>query len=67
MEIVEADFQAVAHDAGIGQQRADFSLVIACNFRGVEAVEGLAVIFALFENRLPAQAGLRAFENQKFE
>ncbi len=61
------DFQAVAHDSRVRQQRADFSLVIARNLRGIEAVKSAAVILALVENRLPTQPRLRAFENQKLK
>ena len=34
---------------------------------GIEPVEGGAVVLALLQDRVPAQAGLRAFEHKKFE
>jgi len=61
------DFRAVAHDGWIVQQRADFIFAVARNFFGIEIIEGLAERFALFQDGEPAQARLRAFENQEFK
>src|SRR5262249_13197239 len=61
------DFESVANDPGIFQQRADFLCVIPRDLFRVEAIKGAAIVFPLIENRFPAQAGLRAFENQEFE
>ena len=61
------NFQPVANDAGVFQQALHLALVVSGHFFGVEVIERRAVVFALLENRLPAQSGLRAFENQKFE
>src|SRR6202522_2691653 len=61
------DFQAVAHDTRVRQQRADFSPLIAGNLCSIEPVKSAAVVLALVENRLPTQPRLRAFQNQKFK
>ena len=61
------DFEPVAYDAGIGEERGDFFSIVTGNFLRVEMVKGAAVIFAFGENRRPAEAGLCALENQEFE
>src|ERR1700722_2953815 len=58
-----SDFQAIAHDAGVGKQRARLPLVIAGNFRGIELVERAAIILTLVKDCLPAQTGLRTFQD----
>ena len=53
-----SNFQTIAHNAGVGEKRPGFPLVIAGDFRGIEPVERSAVILALVEDCLPAQTGL---------
>ena len=33
------DLGAIAHDPGVGEQRVDFSAIVACDFSGIEFVE----------------------------
>ena len=62
------DLQAVAHDAGVRQQRRrSWRRHRARHLARVEAVEGLAIVVALVQDGGPAQARLRAFENQELE
>ena len=61
------NLQAVAHDAGIGQQLIDFLLVVFCDDLRPKAIKGVAVVLALPEDRLPAQPRLRAFETEEFK
>ena len=62
-----SDFQAVADDTGVGEERSDFFGVVAGDFGGVEVVEGAAVVFAFGEDGGPAEAGLGTFERDEFE
>jgi hypothetical protein len=48
------DLEAVADDAGVLQQFRDFGLVVTGDERGIEAVEGRAVVVALAEDGNPA-------------
>src|ERR1035438_788573 len=61
------NLEPVAHDAGVGEQLADFASVVARDLPGVEAVEGAAVVVALLEDGGPAQPGLCAFQNEELE
>jgi hypothetical protein len=61
------DLRAVAHDACVAEELAFLCRAVARDFRRVEIVECAAVVLALRENRVPRQAGLRAFENQELE
>lgn len=51
------DFQAVADDAGVGEEGGDFA--------GIEAIERAPVVFAFGEKSGPARAGLGTFENEQ--
>lgn len=59
--------QAVAHNSRVLHELLYFLPVVVRNHGWVESVKCLAVILALFENRKPAQAGLKTFENKKLE
>src|SRR5262249_49169513 len=61
------DLQAIADDALVLEQPGDFALAVFCDFARVKTVIGGAIVLALAENRVPAEAGLRALENQKLE
>ena len=61
------DFEAVADDARVGEQRSDFLGIVARDFLCVEKIEDFAVTRALEQNRVPAQASLRAFQDKKLE
>src|ERR1700722_20417330 len=61
------NFQLGANDSRVSHQRPNFLAVITRNFRRIEAVKCAAVVLALIENRLPAQARLRAFQDRKLE
>src|SRR5579863_4804906 len=61
------NFEFVADDAGIAQQTLDLAAVVARDARGIESVEGFAVVLALVQNRVPAQASLRAFKDEEFK
>src|SRR5262249_34427545 len=61
------DLQAIADDALVVEQPGDFTFAVLCDFARVKPVIGGAIMFALTENRVPAEAGLGALENQKLE
>ena len=52
---------------GLRSRRCQLAAVVAGDALRVEAVEGGAVVLAFLQNRVPAQAGLRAFEDEKLE
>ena len=55
-------FQAVADDASVAHQGLHLSPIVAGNLLGIEAAKSGAIILALFQNRVPTEAGLRAFQ-----
>ena len=61
------DFETVTDDAGIAEEGARFFCVVARDFRGIETTKELAIAFALLEDGVPAEAGLRAFKDEEFE
>lgn len=62
-----ADLQSIANDSGIGKKRGDLVLVILRDQCRLEIVESEAISFPLLEDRIPAQSGLRPFEDQELE
>ena len=46
---------------------AGFLRTIARHFQRIEGIERLAIVFALAQDGIPTQAGLRAFQDQEFE
>jgi len=61
------DFQPVPDDTGVAEQLRDFGRVVTRDFWSIKPVEGRPVVFTLFQDRVPAQPSLRAFQNQKLE
>ncbi len=61
------DFQAVADDARVLEELREFALVVSGHAIGIEIAKGGAVVFAFVEYCLPAESGLRTFENQEFK
>src|SRR5215475_8072401 len=61
------DFQTVANDAGIFQECAHFFGIVTGDFVNNEIIEDFAIAGAFGKDSVPAQAGLRAFEDQKFK
>ena len=61
------DFQAVADQAGIDKKLIDFRLLVSRNFDRIEVIECRSIIRSFFENRLPTQPRLCAFEGKKFK
>src|SRR5208282_4134401 len=61
------ELEPVAHDAGVGKERPDFTGVVTRDLPGIEVVEGTAVVGTLVQNGGPTQASLSAFENQELE
>jgi hypothetical protein len=61
------DLQAIADNAFVLHQLGLLGGAVFGDLFGVEVVEGLAVVFALFEDRQPAEASLGAFEIDHFE
>ena len=61
------DFQPVADDARIAQQLLNLAAVVARDALRVKFSESFAIVLALVENRVPAQPGLRSFEDEEFE
>lgn len=61
------DLQAIADDAGIGEELFDFGRGVAGHADWIEVVEGLAIGLALLEDGVPGETGLGAFEVEEFE
>ena len=61
------DFQPVPNDAFILQQLLLSGLAVFRDLGRVETVVRLSVMVPLFQDGLPAQSRLRAFEDQEFE
>jgi len=61
------DFKAIADDARVAKEGAEFFGFVAGDFGGIEAAEELAIAFTFLKDGVPAEAGLRAFEDQEFE
>jgi len=61
------DFQAVTDDPGIGQKLPHSFGIEQRDFSGVKPAENFTVTLALFQDGIPAEACLRAFESQEFE
>src|SRR6266478_977398 len=61
------DLQTIANDAGVAQKSCDLTLIVFRHLARIEIIKSGAIAIALPENYFPAQAGLRAFQNQKLE
>src|SRR5579863_9675482 len=61
------DLQPVANDSGISQKSSHLSPIVLGDHLSVELIERCAIVLAFAENRVPAQARLCAFKNEKFE
>src|ERR1019366_9834404 len=61
------DFEAVADDAGVGEQRGGLALAVAGDFFDAKAFECAAIVFAFRQHDGPAQSGLRTLECQQLE
>ena len=61
------DLEAVADDPGIREQALDFGGAETGDLRDFEVGKSPVIGIALFQDGDPAQAGLRAFEDQEFE
>src|SRR5437762_223809 len=61
------NLESIANNARIGEKLFHFARVVTGDRRRVKVVEDLAVMFAFFQDSVPTQAGLRAFENEEFE
>ena len=59
--------QTVADDARIPEEALYLPFSISRHYRWVEVVEGPEVVLTLLKDGLPAQASLRAVEDQIFE
>src|SRR5262249_40838735 len=58
------DLEAIAPDAGIGQQPFNLLWRVTRDLDGVEIVKGTAEILALAQDRDPRQPGLEAIEHE---
>src|SRR5579872_721374 len=61
------NLEFVANDARVAQQLLHLAPVIERNASRIESIERLAIVAALVEDRIPAQSGLSAFENEELE
>jgi len=61
------DLEAIADDARVAQQLFRFFRIEARDFFGIEAGKEFAIAFALFQDGVPAEAGLRTLEREEFE
>ena len=62
-----SDLELVADDSRIAQQLLNLAAVVTRNYFWVKFIERRAIVLALVKDRIPAQARLRAFEDEKFE
>ncbi len=65
--IAEAIFNRLRTIPASRSKRCVFPPVVADDFLRVEAVKGGAIVFALLQNRVPAEAGLRTLQYQELE
>jgi hypothetical protein len=61
------DLETVAYDAGIREEQSDFFAAEAGDLGRIESGESGTIVRAFPENGVPAEAGLGAFKNEKFE
>src|SRR4030095_8853849 len=61
------DLQSVSHDAGIREKAPDPRRRESRDAGGIETEKGITIRLPLLQDRLPAQTGLRAFEDQELE
>src|SRR5207245_8596068 len=61
------DFETVTYDASVAKQTLDISVLVTGNFRRVEAVECLAIIFTFVQDRLPCESCLCTLQREKLE
>jgi hypothetical protein len=61
------DLEAVADDAGIGQEAIALTLAITGNLVDIEVIEGAEEIFFLFQDSRPGQAGLVDLQDEAGE
>src|ERR1051325_4704328 len=61
------DFETIANDPFVVQQRRDLSLIVFGDLLWIEAIESGAVVVALAKNGFPTESRLSSFENQKLK
>ncbi len=61
------NFQPVPHDAGVAEQPFHIARAVARDLFRTKSIERLAIVLPFFENRRPAQPGLRALKDQKLK
>jgi hypothetical protein len=61
------DFQSVPHDPIVAEQPLNVALAVAGDLVRAKSIERFSVVLAFLQNRIPAQSGLRAFQNEKLE
>ena len=61
------DFEPVADYSTVLEQGCDFTGIVFRDFIIIEVVKRPAEVFPLIQDGAPAQAGLKAFEDQEFE
>src|SRR5205807_4043497 len=61
------NLETIPNDAGIVQKFSNFSAVISRYHRRVELRKGGPKVFPLCQDRLPAQARLRSFQDEKLK
>jgi hypothetical protein len=61
------DFESVADYSAVLEQGCDFTGTVFRDFIKIEVVKRLTEVFPFIQDGAPAQAGLKAFEDQEFE
>src|SRR5215831_2039660 len=61
------DFESVADYSAVLEQGCDFAGTVFRDFIKIEVVKRLTEVFPFIQDGAPAQAGLKAFEDQEFE
>jgi len=61
------DFKPVANDAPVLQKLVDFFFAVPRYAEWIESIQGVAEVFAFFQDGHPTQTGLGTFENQQLK
>src|SRR5439155_26197958 len=61
------DFQSVPHDPIVAEQPLNVALVIARDLFRAKSIERFSVVLPFLQNRIPAQSGLCAFQNEELK
>jgi hypothetical protein len=61
------DLQSVTNNPSVTEKTLDISVQVTSNFRRLEIVECLAIVYSFVQNRLPGQSCLRTLQRKKLK